>query len=1033
MQGDAVKMTSYLVSRTSAGEIVSRPEACSTIALIKPLHGLCVLLIYAALLVSSGVAQVAQFEGKRIERVEYSPSGILDPADLNRLQPLKSGEPLNSADVAAAIDGLFATGNFEDIVVEGEQSGAGVVVRFVTKPTWFVGGISVEGKVITQPNRAELTSGAQLTLGTPFHDEDVSRAADNLKRILDANGFYEAQITPEVKHDTNGQQVFLTVHVKEHKRAKYTDPVIQGDTKLPDSAIIRATGWRIPLIHWWRNVTDARTNRGVQNIRNTYQKQDRLMAHVDLQSLQYEPPRRVQPHLNINAGPKVKVKAVEGRVSKGTLKKYVPVFEEHAVDNDLLVQGKRNLQDYLQSQGYYDSDVEFRVIPPQDDVETIQYEISKGQRFKVAHVDIAGNHYFDSDTIRERMFIQPSALNLRRGRYSEAFRRSDEQNISELYKSNGFRDVKVSTTVNRNYRGKPGLVSVTVNVDEGQQWLVDKLDVTGINQLNRDEILAQAASIAGQPFAEVTLASDRNAILNVYFSHGFPDATLKLSWQQASTPRRVNVWYAITEGRRQFVRDVLTSGLHSTRPSLVSKAMTLKTGEPLSPVEETRIQQRLYNLGIFSRVDTAIQNPGGSEDHKYVLYNIEEANRYTVSAGIGAQVARFGQPSSQSLGSPGGSTGFSPQVSFNVSRLNFLGLGHTVSLRGGYSTIDKMASLSYLQPRFRNFEGRSLTYTLLYDNKLDVRTFSSRREEGSVQLSQTFSRSLTGLFRFSYRRVSVGNVIIPVLLIPQLVQPLRIGILSANLVQDRRDNQANPRRGIYNTVDIGIAGRFFGSQRSFGRVLLRNATYYRIGNKMVLARQTQFGIIAPFSAPAGLTAQQSVPLPERFFGGGADSLRAFPFNQAGPRDTGSALIPGGPVSQPTGFPLGGNALLFNNIELRFPLLGENVQGVFFHDMGNVFSSLGDISFRFKQNNLQDFNYMAHAAGIGVRYRTPVGPVRVDLAYSLNPPSYVGFSGTPAELLRCNPNDPASLQQSFCQSTRQNVSHFQFFFSIGQTF
>ena len=98
-------------------------------------------------------------------------------------------------------------------------------------------------------------------------------------------------------------------------------------------------------------------------------------------------------------------------------------------------------------------------------------------------------------------------------------------------------------------------------------------------------------------------------------------------------------------------------------------------------------------------------------------------------------------------------------------------------------------------------------YTLLYDNSLNVRTFASKREEASVQVSQKFSKSLTGLFRFAYRRVSVSNVVIPALLVPQLLQPVRIGMLSANLAQDRRDNPADPHRGIYNTVDIGVAGQ----------------------------------------------------------------------------------------------------------------------------------------------------------------------------------------------------------------------------------
>jgi len=276
-------------------------------------------------------------------------------------------------------------------------------------------------------------------------------------------------------------------------------------------------------------------------------------------------------------------------------------------------------------------------------------------------------------------------------------------------------------------------------------------------------------------------------------------------------------------------------------------------------------------------------------------------------------------------------------------------------------------------------------------------------------------------------------VVIPALLIPQLVQPVRIGIISASLIHDRRDNPADSHRGIYTTVNFGVAAKYLGSERQFGRVVIRNATYYSLTKNLVLARQTQFGVIAPFSPPAGLSAQESVPLPERFFGGGADSLRAFPYNQAGPRDIGAPTVSGGLSYQPTGFPLGGNALFFNNVELRFPLIGSNIKGVLFHDMGNVYSSISKLSLRFHQRDLNDFNYGVHAVGFGIRYQTPIGPIRGDLAYSINPPSFVGFKGTPDQLLQCNPNVPPASLPSFCQGVPQGISHFQFFFSIGQTF
>jgi outer membrane protein assembly complex protein YaeT len=984
-----------------------------------------------ALLASGIAAQVATFEGKRIADIQFSPAKILDPADLAKAQPIKKGDQLRAEDVARAIDGLFATGRFEDIVVEAEPVGAEVNLCFVTKPTWFVGGVSVEGKLVNPPNRGQVASTKQLNLGAPFHDEDLNHAVEGIKNLLKANGLYEAEVTPTVERDEDAQQIFIKFAIKEHKRAKYEMPAITGDTKLSDNTILRATGWRVPLIHWWRQVTDVRTHGGVRGLLSKYQKQDRLAARVELEKLDYDAQRhRVRPALNVDAGPKVQVKTVEAKVSKRLLKRYVPIFEEGTVDDDLLVEGKRNLQDYFQGKGYYDAEVDFRTLQPNKDLETIEYAISRGQRQKVVRLVITGNNYFHAEDIRERMFIAPASFRLRHGRYSELFRRKDEENIADLYRANGFREVKVTTAVEREYQGKSGQVAVTVRIDEGAQWLVDSLTVTGVTQGNRAEVTVGLASAPEQPFADVNLASDRDQILDYYYARGFPSANVQVTWRPTDTPHHVDVVYTIGEGERQYVRDVLISGLRTTRQNLVDKQITLKAGDPLSPIEQTDIQKRFYDLGIFARVDTAIQNPDGDTDRKYVLYNFEEANRYTVGLGFGANVGRFGTPSSTSLSSPAGSTGFSPLASLDLSRINFLGMGHTITLRGVYSSLEKRGSLSYLVPRLQNVDGQNLTFNVLYDNSLNVNTFASKREEASVQLSRRFSKSVTGSVRFAYRRVSTSDVVIPVLLIPQLTQPVRVGMFSFNFSQDRRDNPGDPHRGIYNTADIGLAGRFFASQRSFGRVLLRNATYHKLTNTLVLARQTQFGVIAPFSAPAGLTEQQSIPLPERFFGGGADSLRAFPFNQAGPRDTGMPLVPNGPASQPTGFPIGGNALFFNNVELRFPFLGQNIQGVIFHDMGNVFSTLGDVSFRFHQRNDQDFNFTVHAVGYGIRYRTPIGPIRLDLAYSINPPSFIGFSGTAAQLLTCNPNLPPS---GVCVGVPQRVRHFQFFFSIGQTF
>jgi len=303
-----------------------------------------------------------------------------------------------------------------------------------------------------------------------------------------------------------------------------------------------------------------------------------------------------------------------------------------------------------------------------------------------------------------------------------------------------------------------------------------------------------------------------------------------------------------------------------------------------------------------------------------------------------------------------------------------------------------------------------------------------------MQTSQRLSRASTLLLRFAYRRVSTGNINIPALLVPLYSQPVRIGILSAGYIQDHRDDPLDAHRGFWNTLDTGLAGNFFGSQRNFVRVLARNATYTSIGRNFVLARQTQLGAIIPFNLEAGVTNFEAIPLPERFYGGGGVSMRGFGNNQAGPRDIGTANeLPGPVTSTPTGFPIGGNALFFNNVELRFPVAAPNVSGVLFEDMGNIYTTFNSVSLSYHQPSIQNLNYAVQATGFGIRYKTPIGPVRVDLAYTLNPARYTGFSVNESfqTLLNCTPADIG--HKPGCIPGPQRLSHFQIFFSIGQAF
>jgi outer membrane protein assembly complex protein YaeT len=966
----------------------------------------------APMLCAADLTAPAEYEGKAVVHVLFEPaSQPLASADLNRVVALADGAPLHLAEVRAAIKRLYATGNYADIEVDTEPAPGGLNLIFRTTTQWFVGPVEVTGKIHLPPSTAQLASATRLDLGTPFSDGDVDTAVDNLRSLLERNGLYRGTIEPSVVRDPDHQQVSITFKVNSGKRARFTLPTVTGDTKLPPDRLARAAKYKEILFFPWKPVTQTATLAGLQNIRDQYDKQNRLTASVTLERTDYlAEENRVRPIIRADGGPKIRIRADGAKVSKGTLQRYVPVFDEATVNQDLLVAGARNLRDYFQNRGYFDVQVDLASPVVNADLETITYTVALGYPHKVVRLDVTGNKYFTTAEIRERMFLQSKGfIRLRHGRYSQSFASRDEKAIQALYRDAGFRDCQVVTNVVDDYQGKEGDVAITVEIKEGSQYRVANLAVNGITLKDKDTILASLSSTPGQPFSETAVAVDRDYILEHYQSAGYPNAAFDYQATPAG-PHQINLRYNVTEGTAQFVRDVLISGLRTSRHRLVDPLISLHPGDTLSWTEMGRMQRRLYNLGVFDKVDMAIQNADSDTAEKYVDFHCVEGHLYTMAVGVGAEIAKIGG-SATDISNPTGTTGFAPRFDLQLSRLNMWGLGHSVNFNGRYSTLDRRASLSYTAPRFHNVEGRNITITGLYDNTRDVLTFTAVKVQGAVQVSQRIDKATNLLFRYTWTndRVDQSTLKISPLLIPLYSQPSRVGQFAVNLVQDRRDDPSDAHRGIYNSLDLGLASSDFGGNKNFLRFLGRNSYYKKLVGNFVLASNTEFGLIRPFHTDGTLSTQY-IPLPERFFGGGEATMRGFPMNQAGPRDP------------DTGFPLGGNALLFHSTELRFPLIGDNIGGVLFHDLGNVYSGLGSISFRTHQKDLTDFDYMVHAAGFGIRYRTPLGPLRVDLAYSINPPTFNGLQGTYNQLLFGG-----------AIKTVQSVSHFQFFFSIGQAF
>ena len=970
---------------------------------------LALALCWSGLLSVQLRAAPQDYEGKPVREILFDPRlQPLPDEELREIVPIQVGEPLRLEALRDSIVRLFATGRYRDIAADVELIDGAVVVEFLTRTTWFVGHVSVEG-VPEPPNRGQLINAARLELGREFTEEQAEASIGNIVNVLRNNGFHEAQVERFLEYQPAFAQVNVLFQVNPGPRARFSTPIVNGVSPETAKWVIDATkwkrSWRLP---GWKTVTERRVQQGLERIRNRYQKENHLLNRVLLDRIDYEPDtNRIIPTLTIEEGPEVRIQAAGARLSRGVLRRLVPVYQEQSVDRDLLVEGARNLTAHFQNQGYFDAIVSFQQKTPSPDLQVIEFLIDTGRRYRLVTLEINGNRYFDDDTIRERLGIAPaSLLRYRHGRYSQSILEDDVNALTYLYRSNGFRDVQVTSRIENPFRGKTQDVAVFIEIDEGEQWRVSELDLEGVSDEHRDRVSALLSSLPGQPYSEVNVATDRDNVLDYYFNRGYLSASIEWSREEIPDTHQAKVRMVVEEGPQRFVRATLIGGLQATDPDLVAGRFQLQPGDPLSQSRMVQTQRRLYDLGIFARVDAAVQNPDGDEQSKYVLHQFEEARRHSVNFGLGAQITRIGG-GGLNFDNPAGATGFSPRISFGVSRLNMFGVGHTAGLQTQASQTRQRALANYLAPQFEGYENLSLNFTGLYDFSEDINTFQSTRAEGSVQMSYRRSRAATARYGYTFRQTKLRDVKISEELIPIFAQAARVGFVSGGYIQDKRDDPLDSTRGSYTAIEAALASKVFASQTEYLRLTGRNATYHRVRKEVVIARAFTLGWL--HNTARDETAKP-IPLPERFFSGGTASLRAFPDNQAGQRDPN------------TGFVIGGQALLMHNLELRFPLLGDNVGGVLFHDVGNVYSTISKVSFRFHQKDESDFDYMVHAFGFGIRYRTPVGPVRLDLAYSPNSPRFFGFRGTPEQLVGGGG-----------ERTHQRISPFQFFFSIGQTF
>ncbi|HEY1160595.1 MAG TPA: POTRA domain-containing protein, partial [Terracidiphilus sp.] len=614
----------------------------------------------------------------------------IEGVSTSRLAPLvghlaqAEGTPLSSEDLKKSLRQLFATGLWETIEVQGSRLEDGVALVFRGAPRTFIGTVSVDGARGATVN-TQLQRASQLTAGTRFTQAKMAQALEQMRTTLAQNGFHEPVITQALTPHPGEQLVDIAFHVVSGPQARVGAVQVTGDAGMSVDEFRHYAHLRTGA-----HVDHDTANRALAGVLKHYQRQERLEAEIKLVSEQYDADaKRSNFHFSAGQGPQVKVRVEGAGISAERIKHVIPIFEEGTVDDDLLNEGNRRLRDYYQRQGYFDVKVDHEQQAASAGQVVILYKVLLGPRRRVERVSIAGNHYFDTATLKELLSVHAADTLDRHGAYSQALVSSDESALQAVYQNNGFSKVKITPETStpetaladnnapENSARLPKTattapLTVVYRIEEGEQLHVGTVRIEGTEHVDAASLTPLLNTTAGQLLSPQNLAGDRDALLTALMSRGFNTDQVRVEVvQQIETtdPSKVDVVFHITEGQQIFVRKVLLTGLNYTRPDTVARAITLHPGDPLNQTALMDTQRNLYDFALFNEVDTAVENPLGAEPWKTVLLQAVEARRWALTYGFGFEV-QTGTPqyncggiiASGATCNPEGKTGVSPRV-----------------------------------------------------------------------------------------------------------------------------------------------------------------------------------------------------------------------------------------------------------------------------------------------------------------------------------------------------------------------------------
>ncbi|MFN0087896.1 MAG: translocation/assembly module TamB domain-containing protein [Blastocatellia bacterium] len=707
----------------------------------------------------------------------------------------------------------------------------------------------------------------------------------------------------------------------------------------------------------------------------------------------------------------VDVTPVPGLTLKAKTKRELLPVATQGFSRSLARLGESRLKEYLQESGFFFASVKSRCEPESCAGERLRliYEVDPNVIYDLKDIRIEGTKLVRYRDIQDRLqsktasslsgnpFLRhlPILGGYVRGLTSND-RLSNDTEILRLYLADiGYRNARVK--YRQAVRPDSDDLIIIFDVDAGLQSEVADIAVRGNAILPAEDLLAIVPVEPGEAFSYTRLRMGAQQIRQLYARNGFLETTADPEIVEL-TGDRVRLVYNISEGARAFVSEIEIAGTTKTGKGWIQRYFNFKEGDLLTPAKIRQTQRDLYSTNAFREVNVRADPLGGDDGsaHKVTL-NLTEAKPLLFVYGLGY------------------STDDGVRGLLELANTNVQGTLDFLSLRLRASSREQFSQLSFTD--LRPFGTRIPTTISVFYNRnsnlipfvrrrlIDAtgnvvesdrgRSFGLNRFAAFIQSERKMSERSSVRFRYNIERASLFNIDpenFPETEVTRNERAIRLGMFSIGISRDTRDNVLNPSRGQLISADHSIAARILGGNESFNKFFGTYQSYRTLDPATPILNNSTLA----FSARIGLGAvyrdadrngdnmisdtEKRLPISERFFSGGATTLRGFRFETAGPQGVLEPRV-GRPGELPTLVPLGGDGLAIFNFELRYPL-SQRFRLVPFYDLGNVFRRIND--FRFSR--------MTNTVGVGFRINTPLGPVGVDYGFLIDPPAYATASG-----------------------------------------